>query len=306
VTAITRTPLFVIGGSGFIGSRAVQSAVARGHTVAYTYSRDPIPIPLNAQALRVSFHEEGVIESALAAVRPDVVLYAIGPHPASDELHDLLNVRGVQRTLTTLRIVSPHALFIFISTNAVFGVGSGRFREDEQPNPETRDDMHRAYGITKAHGERIAREQWPNTLVVRTSMVNGRDAHGALNPRTAGAVASLRSGETLRRFADRYISPTLVDNLVDALLEVASPDFTYRGTLHIVGSERISDYAYARCLAHALHADERQVVPERIADSPSMAHTPRDASLDCAFTQSLLRTRLLSVREQMAALFPDS
>ena len=122
----------------------------------------------------------------------------------------------------------------------------------------------------------------------------------------AEAVASLQSGQTLRRFEDRYISPTLVDNLVDALLEVAAPDFTYRGTLHIVGSERITDYAYARCLAHALRADERQVVPERIADSPSMAHTPRDASLDCAFTQSLLRTRLLSVREQMAALFPDS
>ena len=301
-----RTRLFVIGGSGFIGSRTVQSAVARGHTVAYTYTRDPIPLPLDAQALRVSFHEDGGIESALAAVRPDVVLYAIGPHPASDELHELLNVRGVERTLAALRTVSPHALFIFISTNAVFGAGPGQFREDEQPNPETRADMHRAYGITKARGERIARAQWPNTLIVRTSMVNGRDAHGALNPRTAEAVASLRSGETLRRFEDRYISPTLVDNLVDALLEVATPDFTYRGTLHIVGSERITDYAYARCLAHALRADERQVVPERIADSPSMAHTPRDASLDCALTQSLLRTRLLTVREQMAALFPGS
>ena len=303
---MTRMRLFVIGGSGFIGSRAVQSAVARGHIVAYTYTRDPIPVPLDAQALRVSFDEDGGIESALATAQPDVVLYAIGPHPASDELHALLNVRGVERTLAALGTISPHALFIFISTNAVFGVGPGRFREDEQPNPETRDDMHRTYGITKARGERIARAQWPNTLVVRTSMVNGRDAHGALNPRTAEAVNSLRNGETLRRFEDRYISPTLVDNLVDALLEVAAPDFTFRGALHIVGSERITDYAYARCLAHALHADERQVVPERIADSPSMAHTPRDASLDCAFTQSLLRTRLLNVREQMAALFPDS
>lgn len=303
---MTRTRLLVIGGSGFIGSRAVQSAAARGHTVTYTYTRDPIPMPLDAQALRVSFHEGGSIESALAKARPDVVLYAIGPHPASDELHELLNVRGVERTLAALRAVSPHALFIFISTNAVFGAGPGMFREDERPNPETRDDMHRTYGITKARGERIARAEWPNTLIVRTSMVNGRDAHGTLNPRTAEAVASLRSGETLRRFDDRYISPTLVDNLVDALLEVASSDFTYRGTLHIVGSERVTDYAYARCLAHTLRADDRQIVPERIADSPSMAHTPRDASLDCAFTQSLLRTRLLTVREQMAALFPDS
>src|SRR5690242_21901686 len=108
---MTRTRLLVIGGSGFIGSRAVQSAAARGHTVTYTYTRDPIPMLLDAQAPRVSFHEGGSIESALAKARPDVVLYALRPHPASHELHDLRTARRVERTLAALRPARPDALF---------------------------------------------------------------------------------------------------------------------------------------------------------------------------------------------------
>ncbi|MEI6044988.1 MAG: sugar nucleotide-binding protein [Chloroflexota bacterium] len=297
------TRLLVIGGSGFIGARLVAGAADRGYPVAYTYLNHPLS--LQAEAYQVTLDKaDGSLEACLATYQPQIVIYcAVSPfvYANGDSIHQQVSVEGVRRTLAAL---DQTALFVYLSTNTVFGGGRGLYREDEIPDPELREDPYRTYALTKADGEKVTRETWTNSIIARTCVVYGLDVRGVLYPRVAAMVEALQAGQPLVRFHDRYISPTLVDNLVEALLETIAPTFGYRGILHLTGSERISDYTYGCCLARRLGLDESLVQTESIAASLAMANSPRDNSLDVTFTQSLLQTRLLSVEEQMARLFP--
>ncbi len=251
--------------------------------------------------------EAGILEACIADTRPQTIVYCAVPPPQGENaIHRTVNVEGVHRVLDSLDGASHQTLFVYLSTNAIFSGQQGPYQENDLPDPELRQDVYRAYALTRCEGESAALNSWPNTLVVRTATVNGRDTQGKLNPRLAMPVERLLAGCPLPRFCDRYISPTLVDNLVEALLEIIGPDFAYRGILHLAGSERVTDYEYACCVARQLGVDTSLIEKDYMADSPLLVNGPRDSSLDTSLAQGFLRTRLLGVEEQLAFIFPQS
>jgi dTDP-4-dehydrorhamnose reductase len=292
--------LLVMGGSGFVGSKTVQAAVEGGTRVAYTYNTHPLPLPV--EAYQVDLVENGAIEACKCAAQPRVVLYCAVPR--GDELiHRAVSVTGVQHTLSVLEKAAPSALFIYVSTNAVFSGWRGVNRENDSPDPENRFDTYRAYALTRAEGERVTLAHWKNAIVVRTSNVDGRDIHGDPNPRLGKLVENLQKGLPLARFTNRLISPTLVDNFTEAVLEIMSDHFSYRGILHIAGNQSLSDYDYALQIARHLQLDETLVKMDHV-DTSSHSGV-MNISLEVSFTQSLLTRRLLDVKEQLTRLFPD-
>lgn len=296
--------LLVIGGSGFIGARLVQAAAQASYqNLAYSYAHRDISLP--APSYQVALDQPDMsLKNCLTEIVPDIVVYSAVPLPLNEVEQAPVNIGGVERTLELMQKISPNALFAYVSTNMVFGSGRGLYREDEKPDAGLRRDPYLAYGTTKAAGEKLALENWPNTIIARTCVVDGYDYAGKLSPRLANLATKLQNSETLVRFNDRYFSPTLVDDVVDGILEAIEPDFNYRGVLHLAGSERITDYEYGRKLAHCLKLDEALIKMESMADSPTMANGPRDNSLDVSFTQSLLRkTHLKNVEEQLEQIF---
>ncbi len=292
----------VIGGSGFIGGRLATAAARQGNRVAYTYAYKKLALDVPVYPLDWT-HDDAPIDSVIAETQPDVVVYCAVLAPRSEEaLHRRVSVEGVERTLSALGRHRPDALFVYLSTNSVFGGGERPHREDDPPNPELRHDAYRAYGMTKADGERIT-QGWPNSIIARTSNVDGRTADGTFSARVARLVEGLKQSRPMRLFCDRYLSPTLVDNVVEALLEVASGDVSYRGVLHLAGSQIVTDYNYARAVAQAAGFDPALIQPESMDESPEMQGSLRHIGLDVAFTQRILKTRLLDVSEQMERLF---
>lgn len=285
----------VIGGSGFVGSKIVsEAAKVQGCEIAYTYATRKVD--LSARAYQVRLEEADELERCILKTNPRVVVYCAVPF-IDQALHKAVSVEGVKRALTKLGEVNPSARFIYVSTNAVFSGTRGPSRESDLPDPESRHDQYREYALTRAEGERVAQEKWANTIIVRTSNVDGCDMNGNLNSRLAFLAEHLRLGQPLPRFCNRRISPTLVDNLAAAMLEVIHPSFSYRGVLHIAGSQQVTDYEYAKLLARQIGVDEN-LVEEAYSDESS------NISLDVTFTQSLLQTRLLNVTEQLAITFP--
>ena len=299
------TKILVIGGSGFIGARLTQSAVEEGHDVAYTYARHSKALDATAYLVDLTKSEDAALEQCLFNQRPQVVFHCAVPPPTYPDAtaHQQISTGSVERTLTTLAKVAPDALFVYLSTNAVFGGRDGPFCEDDKPDPEARTDAYRTYGQTKAAGEEIALTQWPNSLVIRTANVDGYTIDGTLSPRIGAFVEKLQRGEPLPRFVDRQITPTLVDTLVAAMLEVAQPAFDTRGVLHIAAPNAVTDHEQARLLAVRLGVDEGLVERDSMANSPMMKASIRNAALDVSLTQSVLQTRLLSVEEQIEQLF---
>jgi dTDP-4-dehydrorhamnose reductase len=300
---VNSVDILVVGGSGFVGAKVVETAASAGYQVAYTYANHNVTLP--ACAYQVKLEEKESLAACLADTQPQIIVYCAVPQAQAEEkLHRLVSVEGVRRVLASLDYATFPVLFIYVSTNAVFSGRHGPYQENDEADPAVRRDSYRTYALTRFEGEKIAQANWPNTIIVRTATVNGRDVKGKLNSRLAMPVGRLQMGQPVARFRDRYISPTLVDNLVAALLEVISPDFTYRGILHLTGSQRVTDYEYTRCLARCLGIDENLVKPDYMADSPLMVNCPRDNSLNPAFAQNLLKTPLLGVEEQLSSIFP--
>ena len=282
--------LLVIGGSGFVGGRVLRAAQAQGLTSAYTYATHRREWAMPGYAVNLE-DENSALEDCLRQTRPAAVIYCAVPAVGAPEsLHHQVSVRGVERAV---RALSPGARLVYVSSIAVFNSWNGPYRESAPY--EERTDRHRAYGLMRARGEQAALNNWPNTVVVRTSHVEGRDADGNLHWRLAEVVDRLKAGQILPRFTDRSISPTWVQTLAEGLLEAAYPGFSYRGTIHIAGSRSLTDYTYTRLLACQVGASEEQVRPDRMF--PENGPAAYSLVLDVTFSQTLLKTPLRGIDE---------
>lgn len=299
--------LLIVGGSGFVGGRLVQAAHEQGYTVSWTYASHRANLPGNALHADFSTEITGELDRYLTSSTPEVIVYSSSPSARADVLlHRQVNINGVQHILGQVGLARPKPLFIYLSTNAVFG-GNGSRRENDKPDPEERWDELREYACTKAEAEQWLLREWPESLVVRTATVGGRKADGSWSRRLGAAIKELQSGVCVRRFNDRYISPTLVDDLVAALLEMMESSFGYRGIVHVAGSDnQMTDYTYTSLLARYLGCRETSVEAEPMSNVPAMRGSPRDTTLDTTFTQQLLHTRLRGAEEQLHFLLGSS
>jgi dTDP-4-dehydrorhamnose reductase len=286
--------ILIIGGSGFVGSKLVEVALKAGLRVAYSYSSNQLA------PTAISFHldiQDGqALESHIVKKQPRCIVYCAVPPPKSDEhLYDAVSVQGVERVCAALKNLENCKL-IYVSTNAVFSGQDGPYKETDIPDAEKRHDQYRIYAMTRAQGEQVALNSWHNTIIARTSDVNGKDQVGNLNPRLANLLTQLEAGNDVERSKNAFISPTLVNNLAESLLEISGQNFIYRGILHLAGSQQISYFDFACLIAEKVKANKTLIKPE--------FSKVWNISLDTCYTQSLLRTPLLNVEEQLSAIFP--
>jgi dTDP-4-dehydrorhamnose reductase len=154
------------------------------------------------------------------------------------------------------------------------------YTEDDPPNPIT------PYAVSKADAEKYVSASGANSVLVRTSLIYG---FRPLDPRTRAVMR----GEMPHLFTDEMRCPVWVDNLSEALIELAESD--YQGILNIAGTQPLNRYEFGIKLMRALNADSTHLIPAHSGQSPSVR--PLDCTLDVSRAQKLLKTRLLSVDE---------
>lgn len=293
--------LLILGGSGFVGARTAQQALKSGWQVAITYNQRPIKLE-NCEAYQLDLSSEAAqLAKILAEFAPQTVINSSVPNigvSATADDHFTISVGGVEKLLTALRASRQAPRLLQISTNAVFDGFKGMYSEDDAVTSANRHDSFSAYGTSKAEAEQKVLAAWQNSAVVRTSLVWGRDWAGQLNRRTQFEIVEpLREGRKFRRFRDRYITPTLVDSLAAALIELLETTFT--GIIHVAGRQRLTDVEFAAAIANGLQLDPALIEPE---SRPTTM--PGDITLAVKLAQTLLKTPMLNVEEQLALVFP--
>jgi len=176
-------------------------------------------------------------------------------------------------------VARSNARLIHLSSDVIFDGEHAPYDESALPAPIT------PYAESKARAERAVIAEYSRAVIVRTSLVYGFDP---LDPRTRQTL----NGEMPRLFTDEYRCPIFVDDLADALIEIAQNDFV--GVLNIAGAQRVSRYEFGIKLARALHV-EPKFAPALCASYP--APRPRDCTLDISLARRILRTRLRGVDE---------
>lgn len=281
--------IFITGGSGLLGSKIAEMAVAEGAQVVSGYAHNR---PECGEGVLFDLLHPVGISNLVNEMRPDVIVHSaaltdVDRCEREKELAYKMNVEGTRVLAEAAENAS--SFLVYISTDYVFDGLRGMYREDETTNPVN------YYGYSKLQGEQFCRG-----CIARTCVIYGsRPASGKVNF-ALWLINSLRSGKEVHVVTDQFITPTLNTNLARMVLEAANRRL--RGVFHLAGATRISRYDYAMELARVFDLDSSLIVPSRMADLKWDAKRPIDSSLDTSKATQMLAERPLNIQNAFMAL----
>jgi dTDP-4-dehydrorhamnose reductase len=263
--------ILVTGASGLLGGNLVVAALNRGLDIAVTYHRYPIRFP-GTRAFSMDATDPKQIESVIRSVRPDWIIHCAAAtdvdwcedHPREAQR---INVDGPMRVAAAAGRAS--ARFIFISTDAVFDGRTGGYREKDPAAPVN------VYSSTKRAAESSVLADLPTSLIVRTNIYGWN-----LQPKQSLAewiLGGLEAGNEVPGFSDVVFTPILATHLSEILLDMM--DRSLEGLYHVVGSEALTKYEFARRVANVFGHPPQSIRPIPIADARLRAPRPRNTSL---------------------------
>lgn len=223
----------VFGSSGQLGVELVREFRQRGYEVT--------GLPRAA----VDISDAAKVESALAAIEPDVVLNSAAYNKvdvAEEEPQAALvaNALGVRNLAIASRQVD--ARLVHFSTDYVFdGTADRPYTEDDPVHPLG------AYAISKLAGEFYAQAYLDTPLIVRTCGVfgpGGRKTAGGNFVETMLRLAG--EGHPIRVVKDSVASPTYAPALASRVADLV--DRKCHGVYHAGGGTPISWFDYARLI----------------------------------------------------------
>lgn len=291
------TRWLVTGATGLLGSNAgiVLSKDPQVHLTAMTHNTKPtsdfedhvVADLANEQSLR----------RAVEDAQPNIVLHAaaLASHEACEanpELARRLNVEGTRALAQAAASVG--ALFIYVSTDAVFDGVEGNYSESSPTNPFS------IYGKTKLEAEGLVLS-YANSLVIRTNFF-GWSPSGERSI-LEFFVNNLSQRNAVKGFTDFTVSSIYVRHLVDVIATIAGSD--YRGLLHVAAHNALTKYQFGVSVAQAFQLDDDLIIPTSSTAVGLTTSRSRDLSLDVSRAERLMGAPLPTQAEGIAAARED-
>jgi len=270
--------ILVTGARGHLGSKLCQVFEHHGFDVQGIDVRD------------VDLRDGAQLKKLVSAAQPDAIIHAAAFTDVEGCEHNrgdcyAINVCGTYNLLSVASSLA--AKFVFISSDYLFDGRRerGGYYECDRPHPLN------VYGRSKLLGEFLVQRLMHKPLIVRSSTFYG-PGHNARGF-AYRALERLRRGETIRAAVDQIASPTLIDELAEALVDLLCVGA--KGVWHVAGPQPVSRYGFAQLLAEGFGLDPTLVLVAS-ADDSGLSHRPRNVSL-CSYKLSTLRIYLSDVTE---------
>ncbi len=280
--------ILITGAGGLLGSKLVAQA-RRYFSVVSTY-RTETRFP---NSVKMDVTKESDVRRVFNSFKPNVVV-----HTAAETNVDRcevnknhawrVNVGGTKNIADMSNVIGARTLYV--STDYVFSGEQGLYIERDDPNPVNH------YGSTKLEGERYITRHCGDYAIARTSVLYG---HHPSKPNFAEwVIQTLEENEPISVVDDHYNSPTLADNLAEAILEMIQKNLD--GLYHTAGSARISRFDFALQIAKSFDLDSSLIKPVRMSELKAwVAKRPRDSSLCIDKIQKQIKTKLLDVNDAL-------
>jgi len=228
--------------------------------------------------------------------KPDVVIHcaAVGSVDYTEDHYNetrQVNVLGTENLLKASQ--DTKALFVYISTNAVFSGNNPPYSEDDNRNPVN------AYGRIKREAENIVK-MYRNWLIVRPFMLYGYPYPGGRGNWFTAILSLLSSGETVKLVDDTYWQPSLALDVAQAiwkLIELGKRDEIY----HVASDNRMSLYGFGLHIAQEWGYDFGLIEPISSSSLNLKAVRPADTTFKLDKIHEL-GIKLRSVEEGLKAL----
>jgi dTDP-4-dehydrorhamnose reductase len=215
------------------------------------------------------------VSSTVAAVCPDVIVNCAAytnvdgaeGDPSAALAANAWAVRALARAAAEI-----NATLVHYSTDFVFdGATTRPYTEEDEPNPRG------IYAASKLLGEWFAADA-PTHYVLRVeSLFGGPRARSSVDR----IVQNLVTGQEVRAFADRTVSPSYVEDVVTATLELLDRR-PASGLYHCVNSGWTTWSGIARELARLVGKPDAPIADVSMSDAKLLAPRPQFAALDNA------------------------
>ena len=291
--------LLVIGGSGLLGYKVAKMA-SDEHETFLTYNYRSIQIE-GCTALKLDKCDRKAVFELLEKIKPDVVIDTAALHNVDYcETHPeeawKVNVEGTRNVAEACKKVG--AKIIFISTDYVFDGTKGYYTEEDTPNPLS------YYAKTKLEAEKIIQSLDVNYIIARPSVIYGWNPNEVSGLKSSSgksvnfvvwALQKLEKGEEIKAVTDQYSSPTLADNLAEALLVMASSE--KQGIYHTAGKDCVNRYEFTLKIAEVFGLDKSLIKPVTSEIFKQVAKRPKKCCLDVSKAEKDFGIRFLTVEE---------
>lgn len=212
--------LFVTGGSGFLGRHIVNGRESERWEIVAPDSRG------------LDLRNPVSVRSVIRDWRPTAIIHTA--YRSGDRASIVDASRNVAEAAAATR-----ARLVHVSSDAVFRGSMSRYTELDRPDPVN------DYGRDKADAELAVSTACPDAVIVRTSLLIGRDEIGRIEQVVHDAITS-RIPMTF--FTDEIRCPLLVDDLAAALVQLARRR-QISGVLHLASSQEMSRAELAHLIA---------------------------------------------------------
>lgn len=293
--------VLVIGGGGQLGSNLLELLKNTTDVYATYMIRKPKLHPSRIFQVDKTKHQDVI--SLIQRLKPDTVIDTAALHSVdycekNQKEAWTINVEGTRNIVKACK--ETQAKMVFISTDYVFDGSKGNYTEEDTPNPIN------YYGQTKLEAEKMIADTYENHLIARTSVIYSwippdqrllQSSSGKSLNFAMWLVQKLNDGTPVTIVDDQYSSPTLANNLAEALLKLSN---THRnGIYHIAGKTRLNRYDFAIAIAQQLDFDSNLISPITTKQLGLVAKRPMDSSLNVEKVEQHLKYKMLSIADAM-------
>ncbi|WP_409175226.1 sugar nucleotide-binding protein [Brevibacillus fortis] len=276
--------VLLLGGSGYLGSQIYHELL---QDKAIELLGTCFSASIAGHLLQIDVTDTPSFTARLQEFSPHVVIWAL--MSATDERG--LIEKGLEVLLSHL---PEESKLIFISTDGIFGKGTGSYREEDPSEPLDERNPLATYSNAKIRGEARIRERHPNHVIVRVGPIYGRNAAGQWDKRIATMCADLKAGREVSRTGNLYKTFVHVEDVGNAIRELLHS--SYLGTLHLGPAKKESYYSFYKKMALALGLNADGVKETLITEAEALERgIPLDTSLNTNKAHELLQTRFRQV-----------
>lgn len=244
--------VLITGASGLLGGKLARMASNSRLEVFGTYRSQPVTIK---NPVHLDVTEKSAVLAICSKIHPDVIINAaaltdVDLCEREKDLALVVNAEAVGYLAEVSRVIGAH--LVQLSTDYIFDGEKGMYTEGDEPNPINH------YGYSKLLGEKKVLSMAESWCIARSSVIFGWGREQRPNFAT-WVLKSLRVGQKLSVITDQYASPTLNNNLVAMLLEIAERKL--QGIYHVAGRDRINRFEMAVKIAEIFNLDGTLLSP---------------------------------------------
>ena len=289
--------MLVLGGSGLVGSTLINYAY-KNFQIHYTYNNNKIDL-FNLPSSKIDLMKDfNSLDKVIEKFSPNIIIHTVG-HPSVDDCEKNSTYAKQLHVVQTKKIVKVaneiNAKIVFLSTDAVFnGKNKKKYVETDPACPIN------VYGETKVDAERIVLQN-SNNVVLRPAVIYGWHKKSRF---TNWIIESLREGKSVDPHNDQYNTPTLVDDLVKAIIEIVKQNVS--GIFHSTGKTCVNRYELACKIAEVFSFDKKLIKPVSSMEKKQEAPRPPRTCLDSTKLEEVIDYRFKELDEGLKYLLEKS